>query len=137
MKRAILALAAGLILWIVVISVLDRGLRLFVAGYAAAEPTMSFTPAMLLARLLIGAFTSLVAGAVAGWLAPASPRVPLLLGAILLIAFIRIHVQLWGLFPFWYHIVFLATIIPLVVLGSRLRRAHHGVVAASAGGAGT
>ena len=137
MKRAILAVAAGLVLWIVLISVLNRGLRLCLVGYAAAEATMSFTLGMLVARLLIAALTSLIAGALVRWLAPANVRAPLLLGVILLIAFIPVHVRLWSLFPFWYHMVFLVTLIPLVVLGSRLRRTRGGVAGAPAGGART
>ena len=135
MKRPILAVAAGLVLWVVVISVLDRGLRVFIADYAAAELTFSFTLGMLLARLAIAALASLLAGGVAGWLAPASARVPVLLGAILLLAFLPTHVRLWRLFPFWYHLVFLGTLIPLVLLGSWLTSAR-GMTGAPAGGAG-
>jgi hypothetical protein len=81
---------------------------------------MGFTLGMQLARLTIAALTSLIAGAVAAWIAPASPRVPLLLGVTLLVGFIPVHVRLWSFFPFWYHLVFLVTLVPLVVLGSRL-----------------
>ena len=133
MKRPILAFAAGLVVWVVVISVLNRGLRVFVADYAAAELTFGFTLGMLLARLAIAALASLLAGGVAGWIAPASVRLPTLLGVILLLAFLPIHVRLWSLFPFWYHLVFLVTLIPLVVLGARLARAGggHGAAAGS------
>ena len=131
MKRPILAFAAGLVVWVVVISVLNRGLRVCVADYAAAELTFSFTLGMLLARLAIAALASLLAGGVAGWLAPASARVPVLLGAILLLAFLPTHVRLWRLFPFWYHLVFLVTLIPLVVLGAQLARAGGGRGAAA------
>jgi len=134
MKRSILAFVAGLVLWIVVISVLNRSLRVLIAGYAAAEPTMSFTLGMLVARLAIGVLTSLIAGAVAAWIAPASPRMPLLLGTALLLAFIPVHLRLWSLFPLWYHLVFLGTLIPLVVLGSRLPRVRM-QAGAPAGGA--
>src|SRR5215470_1634486 len=126
MKRPILAFVVGLVVWVLVISLLNRALRIFVLGCAAAEPTMSFTLGMLAARLVIAALTSLTAGAIAAWIAPSSPRLPVLLGTALLVAFLPIHVQLWRLFPFWYHLVFLATLIPLVVLGSRLTRAHPG-----------
>ena len=136
MKRAILAFAAGLVLWVLAISVLDRALRLFLGGYAAAEPTMSFTLGMLLARLAIAALTSIIAGGVAGWIAPASARVAVLLGVILLLAFLPIHAKLWSLFPFWYHLVFLVTLIPLVVLGSQLTRGGS-VTGAAAGGTRT
>jgi hypothetical protein len=135
MKRPILAFAVGLVVWVLLISVLGRALRILVPGYAAAEPTMSFTLGMLAARLLIAALTSLIAGAAAAWIAPSSPRLPVLLGAALLVAFIPIHVRLWSLFPFWYHLVFLATLIPLVALGSWLTRAQ--LAGAAAGGAGT
>lgn len=135
MKRPILAFAVGLVAWVLVSSVLNRALRVFVLGYASAEPTMSFNLGMLCARLVIAALTSIIAGAVAAWIAPSSPRVPVLLGTALLVAFIPFHVQLWSLFPFWYHLVFLATLIPLVVLGSWLTRARL-VAGATAGGAG-
>ena len=120
MKRPILAFVVGLVVWMLVISVLNRALRIFFLGYAAAEPTMSFTLGMLAARLAIAALASLIAGAVAAWIAPSSPRLPVLLGTALLVAFIPIHVQLWHLFPFWYHLLFLTTLIPLVMLGSWL-----------------
>ena len=136
MKRPILAFAAGLVLWVVVISVLNRGLRTFVTGYAAAEPIFSFTLGMLALRLVIAALTSLIAGAVTAWIAPSSPRVPVLVGAALLAAFIPIHVRLFSLFPLWYHLVFLATLIPLVMLGARLARVRA-VRGAPAGGTRT
>ena len=122
MTRSILTVAVGLVLWIALITVLDIGLRRVVAGYAAAELSVSFTLGMLWARLTIAALSSLVTGAVAARIAPASPRVPTWLGAALLLAFIPIHARLWKLFPFWYHLVFLLTLIPLVVLGGRLGR---------------
>ena len=122
MKRPIIAFVAGLVLWVVVVSVLNRGLRIFVMGYAAAEGTFSYTLGMLALRLVIAALSSLAAGAVAAWIAPSNPRVPVLVGATLLVAFIPVHVRLFSLFPLWYHLVFLATLIPLVMLGARLAR---------------
>ena len=132
MKRPILAFAVGLVVWVVVILLLNRALRVFVPGYVAAEPTTSFTFGMLVARLVIAALASLIAGAVAAWIAPASPRLPVLLGTALLLAFIPIHVQVWWLFPFWYHLVFLGTLIPLVMLGAWLAQVR-GVRGATAG----
>jgi hypothetical protein len=134
MRRPILAFVTGLLVWVVLISVLDRALRLFVEGYAAAEPLFSFTLGMLVLRLAIAALTSLIAGAVAAWIAPSSARVPLLVGATLLVAFIPVHLRLFSLFPLWYHLVFLVTLIPLVVLGAWLTRSRV-VGGAPAGGA--
>lgn len=122
MKRAILAFLAGLVTWLLVVSVLDRGLRIALAGYAVAEPKMTFTLGMMAARLTIAAITSVIAGAVAGWISPAGVRVAWVMGAILLAVFLPEHVRLWNTFPVWYHLTFLVTLVPLVVLGSWLTR---------------
>ena len=130
-KRTVLAIAAGLIVWILVISLLNRGLRIGVAGYAAAEPAMSFTLTMMAARLIIAALASLIGGAAVGWIAPRARAASIVLGAILVAVFMPVHVQLWSRFPPWYHLTFLLSLLPLVVLGARL--ASSGASAASRG----
>ena len=124
MKRSILAVVAGLGLWVVVATVINLGLRARLAGYALAEPTMSFTLGMKIARLMLGALASLVAGAATGLIAPSRTSLPWVLGVIILAAFIPEHVQIWAKFPVWYHLVFLGTLVPLVVLGAALTRSR-------------
>jgi hypothetical protein len=134
MKRAILAFIAGVLVWVLVVSVLDRALRFIVPGYAAAEPKMAFTLAMMAARLIIAAVTSLATGAVAAVIAPASPRVPWALGVVVLAVFIPVHLKLWNLFPLWYHLTFLLPLVPLVVLGARLTQSASPVPGAGSAG---
>src|SRR5215471_11416549 len=109
MKRSISAFVAGLVLWALVATLLNFGLRAGLAGYAQAEPTMNFTLSMKVARLTLGALASLAAGATVGLIAPSKRGLPWLLGAIVLAVFIPVHVQLWAKFPAWYHLVFLGT----------------------------
>lgn len=125
MIRSISAIIAGLVVWTLVATLLNFGLRAGLAGYAAAEPTMTFTLGMKIARLLLGALASLAAGAAAGSIAPARRGVGWLLGAIILAMFIPVHVQLWAKFPVWYHLFFLGTLVPLVVLGAALTRSRR------------
>src|SRR6516165_6826484 len=122
MIRAILAFIVGLAVWVLVASLLNRGLRLALEGYAAAEPQMAFTHGMMAARLGLGALASLAAGAVTRAVAPSNARVLWVLGVFLLAAFIPVHIRLWAQFPVWYHLVFLGTLVPLVVLGATLVR---------------
>lgn len=122
MARSILAFIVGLVVWVLVASVLNRGLRLAFGGYAAAEPQMAFTHGMMAARLVLGAVASLAAGAVIRAVAPSNARVVWVLGVFLLAAFIPVHVRLWAQFPVWYHLVFLGTLVPLVVLGATFPR---------------
>jgi len=122
MTRSTLAFIAGLLGWVVVASVLNRLLRLEMAGYLAAEPTLTYTLAMLRARLALGAVSSLAAGFVVASLAPTSARLPLALGGLLLAVFIPVHYGLWQKFPIWYHLVFLGSLVPFVALGALLSR---------------
>jgi hypothetical protein len=124
MKRSILAFVAGFLLWGVVATILNRGLRAGFSGYALAEPTLSFTLGMKVARLTLAALASLAAGAATGLIAPSRTKLPWVLGAIILAMFIPAHVQLWSRFPVWYHLFFLGTLVPLVVLGAALTRSH-------------
>lgn len=122
MKRSILGFLAGLVVWVLVASLLNRGLRLWFEGYAAAEPKMAFTLSMMWARLALAAAASLAAGAVAAWLAPLSPRLPWVLGGVMLLLFVPVHIGLWTHFPIWYHLTFLLTLMPLVRFGAALAR---------------
>ncbi len=120
MAQKIIAFVCGLVAWILVASLLDRLLRVGLSGYAAAAPAMAFTLSMKWARLAEGALASLSAGFVIARVAPQGRRLPLILGVLVLVAFLPVHYNLWDKFPIWYHLVFLFTIVPLVLVGARI-----------------
>jgi hypothetical protein len=120
MKRSILACLAGLLTWIVVVTVINRVLRLSLPNYIAAEQTLQFTLGMKWARLLMAIVTSLVAGAVTRWISPSSRWAPLILGSVVFAMFVPLHIAIWSKFPVWYHLTFLLTIIPAVLVGALL-----------------
>jgi hypothetical protein len=111
---------AGLVGWMVVVTALNFGLRLWLPGYVEAEPTLVFTLGMKIGRLAIAALSSIAAGAIVRMIAPASRWAPWIVGVVLLAMFVPEHVMLWQKFPAWYHLTFLVTLAPLVVLGARL-----------------
>ncbi len=120
MKRSILACLVGLIMWMVVVTVINRVLRLSLPDYTAAEHTLQFTLVMKWARLLMAIVTSLVAGAVTAWVSPSSRWAPLIVGSVVFAMFVPVHIAIWGKFPVWYHLTFLLTIVPAVLVGALL-----------------
>jgi hypothetical protein len=120
MKRSILACLAGLLTWIVVVTVINRVLRLSLPNYTAAEQTLQFTLGMKWARLLMAIVTSVVAGVVTGWISRSSRSAPLIVGSVVLAMFAPLHIAIWSKFPVWYHLTFLLTIIPAVLVGALL-----------------
>ena len=124
MKRSILACLAGLVTWIVVVSLINRGLRLSMPNYTVAEHTLQFTFAMKWARLLMAIVTSIVAGSVTGWISRPGRWAPFIVGCAVFAMFLPLHIAIWSKLPTWYHLTFLLTIVPSVLLGALL--AAHG-----------
>jgi hypothetical protein len=120
MKRSVLACLAGLLTWIVVVMVINSGLRLSLPNYTAAEQTLQFTLGMKWARLLMAIVTSVGAGAVTGWIPRSGRWAPLIVGSVVLAMFVPVHLAIWSKFPAWYHLTFLLTIIPAVLVGALL-----------------
>jgi hypothetical protein len=122
MSRTIGSVLAGLVAWAVVITLLNLGLRAFIPGYHAAEATLQFDSTMKAGRLIEAALTSVSAGVVVGLIAPLKRWSPWLVGLIILAMFLPVHVSLWSKFPVWYHLAFLAPLVPLVAAGGWLGR---------------
>jgi hypothetical protein len=122
MWRAVGSIVAGLVTWAVVVTLLNFGLRAAIPGYHAAEATLQFTLAMKIGRLAEAALTSVAAGTVIGLIAPSKKWAPWAAGLIVLALFLPEHVKLWTRFPIWYHLSFLAPLVPLVALGGFLAR---------------
>ena len=120
MARTIGAIVAGLVVWILVATILNFGLRAAIPGYHAVEKTFVFTLPMMVGRLAIGALSSIAAGAAAQAIARASRAAPWIVGIVLLAMFLPEHIHIGARLPLWYHLFFLATLIPFVGLGAQL-----------------
>ena len=76
MWRTIGSIAAGLVAWAVIATVLNFGLRIAIPGYVEAEPILAFSLVMKIARLTLAAIASIGAGAVVRAVSPASRWAP-------------------------------------------------------------
>jgi hypothetical protein len=118
--KIVLGVLVGLVVWFVVATVGNFAIRGLVAGYAEAGPAMRFTLPMLLARLGLGAVSSVAAGFACGVLLRSVPIAVKFFAGLLVIFFVPVHYSLWTQFPLWYHVVFLVSLAPLALLGARL-----------------
>jgi hypothetical protein len=123
MLRLILGVIAGVVVWVVVVTVLNLGLRHGWSDYAAVEKAMTFTLPMMIARLSISGISSLAGGAAASAVSRERFKAALGAGIILLILFIPVHIPIWNRFPIWYHLTFLISLPVLSVIGGRFVRA--------------
>src|ERR1044071_4787371 len=117
MFRIVGAVIAGLFTWIFVATILNLILRASWPQYHAAEIVFDFTLAMKFSRLILGAISSIAAGFVAALIGKRRIAATIV-GITLLCLFIPDHYVIWHKFPVWYHLTFLVTLLPLVLLGA-------------------
>ena len=120
MVKGTMSVVVGFVVWFVAATLANFLLRALIPAYTAAEATMSFTLPMLLARLAVGFFSSLVAGFSCSYVAGRLRKPIYVLSIIMVVFFLPVHYNLSAKFPIWYHVVFLGTLAPLVILGGAL-----------------
>jgi hypothetical protein len=125
MARRILGVVAGLTVWVAIVVVAGAIIRAAWREYANVADAMTFTLPMMLARLTIGALATLAAGWVTSVIARRSTLATVISGLLLLVVFIPQHVMLWDKFPVWYHLTFLASLVPLTYMGGNIPARQH------------
>ncbi len=98
------------------------------------DPEQPLTHAgMLLTFIAYSVVISIVAGFVCAAIRKDSPmKTVWVFAIILLLTGIGVEVAFWEMMPAWYHLVFLALLVPATVWGGALRAGQAGAVAVSA-----
>jgi hypothetical protein len=63
------------------------------------------------------------AGFVCALIAGRNSLAPKVAAVIMVLLFLPVHYMLWDKFPIWYHLFFLITLAPAMLLGAGLKRA--------------
>lgn len=120
MLRSIGSILAGYVVWSLLFLGANAMLSLLAPGAFRPDGSTGST-ALLLVILVLSILISIVAG----WLTFRVDRVralgsSLILGVLLLVTGIVVQRQYWEVMPLWYHLAFLAALIPGVLVGYRL-----------------
>lgn len=125
--RRILAVLLGTVVWGILWNV---GTRVAMASFPdllQPEQPVTHTGILLgylgysvLLSVLAGFLTAIVAGG-------ANPMTAVWILAVLQLGIgIAVEVSYWSLMPAWYHLIFLALVVPATVWGGMLRAGNHG-----------
>jgi len=135
MLRIILGVVAGFIAWSILWVGSDQILISFSPSWygnhqygleAAMQNRTAFTPdtAILLMHLGRAAIISVMAGFIAAVVAGENRKTPIALGVLLLIFGAAVQAYAWSYIPIWYHIIFLGLLIPLTILGGKMKQTN-------------
>lgn len=134
MVRVILGVVVGFVVWSVlwlgsdqVLITLSKqwyGRHQFAFEDAMMNQT-AFTPdnTILFMHLVRAVIISLMSGFIAAFVAGENRKAPLGLGILLFLFGAGVEAYAWNYLPIWYHAVFLLLLIPMTVIGGRLKSA--------------
>ena len=122
MLRSTLAIIVAVVTWFVVATIGNWILRGLLPGYSAVEVSMNFTLSMMIYRLILGLVSSLCAGFVCALIAGRTSVAPKIAAGIMVVLFLPVHYMLWTKFPVWYHLFFLLSLAPTMLIGTTLKR---------------
>jgi hypothetical protein len=132
MLRIVLGVIGGFFAWLVVwfgsetilSAIWPEGFGVQQRAFQAAiENGSQFTAetTFLLTHIVIGSIVSLIAGFLAALIAGENKRAPLVLGFLLLALGLMKAFMSWPYVPVWYHVVFTALLMPMAVIGGKLK----------------
>jgi len=78
---------------------------------------------ILIMHLFRNAIISIMSGFLAAFVAGENKKSPLGLGIILLIVGVLVEAMAWNYAPAWYHIVFVVLLVPMPIIGGKLKQA--------------
>ncbi len=96
--------------------------RAFTAAIKNGGPFAADTT-ILLIQFVCAIVASVVAGFLAALIAREDKRAPLMVGLLLLGVGLMKAVMSWPYVPIWYHVVFTVLLIPMAILGGKLKTA--------------
>lgn len=94
--------------------------RAFQAAIENGGPFTADTGA-LLTHIVLGSIVSMMSGFLAALIAGENQRAPIFLGFLLLAVGVLKAVMSWPYVPIWYHLVFTALLLPMAILGGKLK----------------
>ena len=133
MLRIILGIIVGYVVWsliwvgsdIVFVSLfpMSYGAQ-FLELQAAVTEGRPFRAAVTITvfKLALSIVCSLLAGFFAVLVAKERTKTTMILGIALLLTGIFVEASYWSYFPLWYHLPFLILLIPVTILGGRLKK---------------
>lgn len=99
-----------------------------IAFQAAVENGGQFTAdtTLLLIHIVVGSIVSVMSGFLAALIARENTRAPLVLGFLLVAVGLLKVVLSWPYVPIWYHVIFTALLIPMTIMGGKLKTTRPG-----------
>lgn len=134
MVKVVLGVIAGFIAWTILWIGSNALLMTFSPGwYGTAylgleqaiglEQPFQLDAGIAMVDLVRSFVVSIVSGYLAAVIAGENKRSALILGVLIFVVGVAVQAMIWNYIPIWYHLLFLALLIPMTFIGAKLKRA--------------
>lgn len=134
MGKIVIGVIVGFIVWSIVWVGSEPTLGKFWPEYASHSidvekaltngTAVETNSVIAIANLIRSFLTSMIAGYLAALVAGEFKRSTMILGIILVAVGIAVEFMFWNVAPAWYHILFVLFLLPMTILGGRMRRSE-------------
>ena len=139
MVRIILGVIVGFIVWTVIWLGTDAVLTIISPNWYAKNIVDLNTAAaggqpykseniMTLMALCLSVICSFFSGFAAALTARENVKTTLILGILLLLVGLSVTISFWNYFPLWYHFLFNFLLIPVTILGGKVRTRRRSLI---------
>lgn len=136
MLRIAFGVIAGFFAWVIVWVGIEKILSAILPEWYGA-PQLAFQESienggqftvetrLLLAHIVIASVVAIISGFLAATITRENKRAPLILGFLLLAVGLLKVVMSWPYVPIWYHVIFTAVLLPMAIVGGKLKTAAY------------
>ena len=131
MVRIVLGVVAGFFAWLIAWFGSERMLSAVWPEFGAHQSAfqaaienggqVTADTTMLLTHIVLASIVSVLSGFLAALVAGENKRAPLVLGFLLLAMGLLKAFMSWPYVPLWYHVVFTAILLPMSIIGGKLK----------------
>jgi hypothetical protein len=133
MVKVVLGVIAGFVAWTILwlgsnALLMTLSPNWYGAGYLGLEQAIGLDQVfqldsgILVLDLVRSVIISVISGFLAAVVAGENRRTPIILGLLLLMVGIAFQAMAWKYVAIWYHIAFLALLIPMTIVGAKLKK---------------
>jgi hypothetical protein len=123
MLRIILGVIIGFGVWLLIFAGIEPIVQTIAPNWVAQQgTTYTGSASILIPYLIRSMLASVFAGLTSSLVASENSKTPLILGILLLLVALPIHISGWNTLPVWYHLSLLSLLIPMTLLGAKLKK---------------
>ena len=134
MLKIVLGVIAGFVAWSILWVGSDQVLMIvsptwygahqldFALAMAHQKPFDADKTILVVMQIMRSIIISIMSGFLAASISGENRSAPLILGVLLLLFGLIVEAMVWNYLPVWYHLTFLALLVPMTVLGGKLKR---------------